>query len=77
MHRHMDQKQENEWKPVFCASRSLTATEQRYVQVEKEALAVTWNCDRFQDYLFGLSKFTTVTARPQSSVGTVENQAAG
>ena len=55
------QKQENDWKPVFCASRSLTATEQRYAQVENEALAVTWNCERFQDYLLGLSKFTIET----------------
>ena len=37
------QKEENDWKPVFYASRSLTPTEQRYAQVEKEALAVTWN----------------------------------
>ena len=55
------QKQENDWKPVFCASRSLTATEQRYAQVEKEALAVTWNCEKFQDNLLGLSKFTIET----------------
>ena len=55
------QKQENDWKPVFYASVSLTATEQRYAQVEKEALAVTWNCEKFQDYLPGLSTFTIET----------------
>ena len=42
------------WKPVSYASRSLTETETRYAQVEKEALAVTWACERFSDYLIGL-----------------------
>ena len=55
------QKEENDWKPVFYASRSLTPTEQRYAQVEKEALAVTWNCEKFRDYLLGLSNFTVET----------------
>ena len=39
--------------PVSFASRSLTATEQRYSQIEKEALAMTWACDKFDCYLLG------------------------
>ena len=31
----------------------MTETEQRYAQVEKEALAVTWACERLSDYLIG------------------------
>ena len=30
-------------KPVYYALRSLTPTEQKYPQVEKEALVVTWD----------------------------------
>ena len=41
-------------KPVSYDSGSLTPTEQKYAQIEKEALSVTWACERFRDYLTGL-----------------------
>ena len=40
-------------KPVAYASRSMTSTEQRYAQVEKEALATTWACEKFADFVLG------------------------
>ena len=48
--------QERRSSPVLiaCASRSLTDVETRYSATEKEALAVTWACERFQQYLCGL-----------------------
>ena len=45
---------EGELKSVAYISRSMTPTEQRYAQIEKEALALTWACERFSDYLLGL-----------------------
>ena len=41
------------WRPVAYASRSMTPTEGRYAQIEKEALAVTWACEKFADYILG------------------------
>jgi hypothetical protein len=40
-------------KPVAYASRSMNETEQRYAQIEKEALAITWACSKFSDYILG------------------------
>ena len=47
------QEHNGEMKPVAYASRSMTSTEQRYAQIEKEALATTWACEKFSDYLVG------------------------
>ena len=40
--------------PIMYASRALTITEQRYSQIEKEALAMAWACEKFHCYLFGM-----------------------
>ena len=41
------------WQPVAYASKSLTDTERRYAIIEKEALAVTYGCEKFAQYLIG------------------------
>ncbi|KAJ8380840.1 hypothetical protein SKAU_G00016180 [Synaphobranchus kaupii] len=49
----LSQREDEVWRPVDYASRSLTLVEQRYAQVEKEALGLTWACERFRDFLIG------------------------
>ena len=41
------QQHDDEWKPVVFASRSMMETEKRYSQIEKEALALVWACEKF------------------------------
>ena len=41
------------WAPVAYASRSLNKSEQNYAQIEKEALAILFGCERFHVYLYG------------------------
>ncbi len=38
---------------IAYGSRSLTTTEQRYSQTEREALAVVWACEHFHLYIYG------------------------
>ena len=38
---------------IAYASRSLSDTEQRYTQTEREALAVVWACEHFHLYVYG------------------------
>ena len=47
-------------KPIAYASRFLTTVEQRYSQIELEALAIVFGCDHFHMYLIGC-KFRIVT----------------
>ena len=39
--------------PVAYACRSMTNTERRYAQIEKEALTITWACEKFSSYIIG------------------------
>ena len=52
-------------KPIGFVSRTLTDTEKKYSQVEKEGLACVFGVSRFHAYLFG-HKFTLVTDNKES-----------
>ena len=48
-------------QPVNSISRTMTDTEKRYSQTEKDALAVRWAKNRFKMYLLGAPKFKIIT----------------
>ena len=50
----MQLQDDGEWRPVAYASRAMSPTEQRYAQIEKEALGITWASERFADFIIGL-----------------------
>ena len=52
------------WRPVAYASRALSPTEQRYTQIEKEALSITWASERFSDYLIGIQYHIETEHKP-------------
>ncbi|XP_054284384.1 uncharacterized protein K02A2.6-like [Macrosteles quadrilineatus] len=47
-------------RPISFASRSLTASEKKYSQIDKEALAIYWGLKKFYHYCYG-RKFILVT----------------
>jgi len=49
-----------EERPIAYASRTMTATEQRYPQIDKEALAIVWAVQKFFHYLYA-RHFTLIT----------------
>jgi len=45
-------------QPVAFASRTLSAVEQRYAQIEKECLAIVFGCQKFSKYITRREKVT-------------------
>ena len=49
----MQKQDDDQWRPLAYASRAMSPTEQRYAQIEKEALGIMWASERNADYLIG------------------------
>ena len=58
------QESDSTWKPVAFALRTMTETEKRYAQIEKEALAVTWACEKFSTYILGMKFLIETDHKP-------------
>ena len=48
------------WGPVAYASKAMQDSETRYAQIEKECLALTYACERFHQFIYGM-KFKAET----------------
>ena len=58
----------NEWHPIAYASKSMTVAELDYIQIEKEALALTFGILRFESYLYGLHFQVETDNRPLANI---------
>ena len=57
-----------EEKPVAYASRALTKCQQNYAQIEKEALAIAYGCQKFHEYVFGRQVQVESDHKPLQSI---------
>ena len=53
-----------EGQPVEYASRALTPTQQKYAQIEKETLVITFGTTKFHQFLFGKEVVVTSDHKP-------------
>lgn len=58
-------------QPIAYASKSLTPTQEAYAQIEKEALALVFGCEKFHHYLYGRN---FVAETDHKSYATVEDE---
>ena len=54
------------------ASRAMTETDTRYAQIEKEALGITWACEKFSTYILG--KHTSIETDHKPLVPILSNK---
>ena len=47
--------------PIAYASKALTSCQQNYAQIEKELLAIVFGCNKFHDYIYGMSTIKVET----------------
>lgn len=57
-----------EGRPIYFASRSLSETEVRYSQIEKEFLAVVYACNKFHYYIYGRQVAVKTDHKPLVSI---------
>ncbi|UYV69048.1 K02A2.6-like [Cordylochernes scorpioides] len=57
-------------KPIAYVSRTLSETEKRYSQIEKEGLAIVWTCERLKDYVTGIKIHIETDHKPQIAIFT-------
>ena len=55
---------DSRWQPISYASRSLTAAEKRYSQIEREAMAVLFGLQKMHSYIYGRHVVVSTDHKP-------------
>ncbi|UYV70685.1 K02A2.6-like, partial [Cordylochernes scorpioides] len=55
-------------KPIAYASSALNSTQQNYAQIEKEALAIKFGCDKFHQLIYGKTVDVETDHRPLETI---------
>ena len=58
----------DKWQPVAYASRTLSSSEARYAQIEKELLGIVFACERFHQYIYGATAQVETDHKPLVSI---------
>ena len=58
------QEHQSEWRAVGYVSRAMSETERHYAQIKKEALTITWACEKFRTYVLGLTFLIEMDYKP-------------
>lgn len=53
---------------IGYASKTLSPVERKYAQTEREALALVWACERFHEYVYGLTFWLITDHKPLVSI---------
>ena len=56
------------WRPVAYAARSMTSSECRYAQIEKECLSLMYACEKFHEYVYGTTFLGETDHKPLVSI---------
>ena len=62
------QQTDGDWRPAVFVSQALSATEQRYAPIEKESLGITWACEKFAEYVLGMTFHIEADHKPLVSL---------
>ena len=69
----LQQQVDQKWRPVSYVSRSLTASERNYSNIEREALAVAWCCDRLKEFIIGKEVIVETDHKPLLTIFKTRN----
>ncbi|KAK7939091.1 hypothetical protein WMY93_002417 [Mugilogobius chulae] len=64
------QQYEDAWFPVAYASRTMTAAERNYAQIEKETLGAVFGCEKFHEYIYGREVVLETDHKPLIAIST-------